>query len=407
MNTFTIPEPIAGDPELLSGFAAKYQKIAEALKSAAGELAKLANADMIVSLAINEVRAKANSAQADTLKVAQHYGGAASTYASYAAKLRDIQTRANHARATIAGFKGSADHAKKLRDAVVDQTKFLLPNQQTADDLQAANAQLAQYQNDYSRAMTMYSQAVADKAEAVHEAITKLEDATKVAGLTDSGWQAARAKARDLYEWSKTNLAPLLEKLRAVLKVIKDVVDIIAVIAAALKVNPKILGVIIAVDVGLSEYILNITVVLFFLGDASASDVISAVLDLAVVALVVIPGGKAAGKVIKSKLLTTIGEKVLKDGPSVAKDVLGTDANALGLGDVRFSDPFIDVTSPPWTAPVKPLSSETPQDPKQFAGSLVFDGVKAVPIVGGLIGGFADLVKDVKEMQRTFSGTGS
>lgn len=407
MSTFTIPDPLDGDPDTLARFAAKYRSISEALTSAASELGKLANTDLTVSLAIDEVKTKASAAQADTLKVASHYGGASSTYATYAAKLKDAQTRANHARAMIAGFKGSADHAKQARDSVVDQTKFTLPTQQSADDLLAANAIVARYQSDYNAAMGIYHQAVSDKEAAVRDAIAQLEDAAKVAGLTDSFFEASKAKGRDIYEWAKKNLAPLLEKLRAVLKVIKDIVDMVAVVASVLKI-PQLMFVVAMVDVAVSELIYNCTVVLFILGSASVADVISSGLDLALSALAVIPAGQAAGKAIKKAaketLLSKIGDKVLDKLPDVSKDVLGTDANAAGFDDMKLSDPFVDVTSPPWGAPAQVTVQESPQ---QFGGSLLMDGVQSVPVVGELFGDAVSLGTDANDMQQAFSATGS
>jgi hypothetical protein len=411
MSTFTIPDPLAGDPDTLARFAAKYHSISEALKSAAAELATLANTDMTISLAIDEVRSKASAAQADTLNVALHYGGASTTYATYASKLKDAQSRADHARATIAGFKGSADHAKQARDSVVDQTAFMLPNQQTADDLQAANAEFARYQNDYHSAMAIYNQAVSDKATAVRDAIAQLEDAAKAAGLTDSNFEAFKAQLRDAYEWAKKYLAPLLEKIRAVLKVVKDIVDLIAVVASVLKI-PQFAFVVAMVDLAVSELVFNCTAVLFFLGAASAGDVISAGLDMAVSVLAVIPAGQAAGVFIKSavkeafqsKVLTSVGNDLVNDGPGFAKDVLGTDSDALGGGNYTLPDPFVDVTSAPWGAQADPPSSETPQ---QFGGSLLFDGVKAIPVVGSAIGDISSLVTDIGDLKQVFSGTGS
>jgi hypothetical protein len=375
MSTFTIPEPIAGDPDSLIGFAAKYKQISAALQSAANELSTLANVDITVSLAVDGIRSRASDAYVEIIMVSQRYGGAAATYATYASKLRDAQHSANSARATIAGLKGSADHAKQTRDALIDQAKFTLPNQQTADDLSRANSALAPYQSEYATAMHQYNQAVSDKAVAVSAAIAQLEDAQKMAGRTDNFFEAGAAKAREAYDWAKKNLTPYLKAIRAMAKVLASIIDVIAMFVSI--VNPVVGRAIAGLSLALSALALLCSLSLYALGEGSIGAVIADSIGVAAAALnVLFPGALGVAKkammmplakqglrdfskAAVNKLGVPVTEKIVKKvvgdlarpaRRALMANVLGTAAQAIPGSGATIPDATADVTSDSWKA---------------------------------------------------------
>lgn len=374
MSTFTIPEPIAGDPDSLIGFAAKYKQISAALQSAANELSTLANVDITVSLAVDGIRSRASDAYVETIMVSQRYGGAAATYATYASKLRDAQHSANSARATIASLKGSADHATQTRDALIDQAKFTLPNQQTADDLSRANSALEPYQSEYATAMHQYNQAISDKAAAVSAAIAQLEDAQKMAGLTDNFFEAGAAKAREAYDWAKKNLTPYLKAIRAMAKVLASIIDVIAMFVSI--VNPVVGRAIAGLSLALSALALLCSLSLYALGEGSIGAVIADSIGVAAAAFsVLFPGAlgvakkammplakqglrdfsKAAVKKLGAPVTEKIVKKVVGDlargAPrALIANVLGTAVQAIPGSGATIPDATADVTSNSWKA---------------------------------------------------------
>lgn len=396
MSNFPIPEPLTGDPDTLSEFARKYHNLSEALKSAAAELATLANADITVSLAVDKIRAKAGDAYVDTMKVSQRYEDAASTYSTYAAKLRDAQQKAERARATVAGFKGSADHATKAREAIISQAMFSLPNQQTADDLNQANAALEPYNTEYAAAMQQYNLAVAEKADAVSAAISQLDDADKSSGLKDTVWQGIQAQARDAYDWLKANMTPLLKAIRAVAKIIASILDVVAFFVSI--VNPVVGRAIAAVSLALNALALLCSTILFLTGGGSIGDVIADTIGVAVAAIgVLLPLGGA------KSLLSPVTKKVAVDlgkdaGMDVAGNVAGTFVKALPGSSATYPDSKLDVTSRSWNEPpAAPMTSI-----EDGAGAGLEDIVQALPGADIVLSG-----KDLFDVVGSFSGTGS
>ncbi len=396
MSVFTIPDELAGEPDSLRDFAKKYQRISDALKAAASELANLANVDTTVSEAVDQVRTKARGAQADTLLVSEHYGTAAQTYATYATKLSEAQLRANQARAAIAALKGSADRATQTRDAAVDQAKFALPSQQMADELKQANANFAHYEGEYAAEMQRYNHAVSDKAAAVAEAISRLEDAEKASKLSDTWYQAVAAKARDVYDWAKKNLTPWLKAIRALAKVIASIIDVIAMFVSV--VNPVVGRAIAGISLALNALALLCSLTLYALGEGSIADVIVDTIGLAVSALgVLLPGaGKLVGKSLTSAVTNKFVGDLTKDAAkSFVVNVVGTAVEAIPGSAATSPDATADVTSGSWKAEAAaPITS-----PQDAAGAALEDVVSAIP--------GADVVFGVDDTWKTLTGTGS
>jgi hypothetical protein len=371
MSHFTIPEPLAGDPETLDVFAVKYRKISAALQSAAEELAKLANVDITVSLAVDKVREKASDAYVDTVKVSKRYGAAAATFSTYASQLRDAQEAANRARATIAGFKSSADHAQSARDAIANHAMFILPSQQTADELNQANAALGPFQSEYSVAMSKYNQAVADKASAVVDAMNQLEDASNVSGLKDEWYQALAAAGRDIVDWTVKNIVPILKTIKAIAKVISAILDALAFVLVF--INPLAALAIMAISFALSALVLICSIELYKRGRGSAADVITDGVGFALGALGLLtfnPAGKEIAKVVSRVVV----KDLVDDGAQkVVVNLLGTEADYSVAGSVTAAAPNSDVTSGPW-APMNPEGQKEKDVPtdlgKDFVGAI-------------------------------------
>jgi len=394
VTTFTVPPPLGGDPATITLFATKYGKIAAALVSAADELRSLANSDVSVGKSITAVKERALGAQSDTLKVAAHYSGASSTYATYAVSLRDAQQKAQSARQMILGFEADAMRHQQHHDSLVAEAQTGLASQETADALNLANSQLATFKSDYANAMSVYAGAVEDKRVAVQTAISQLADAAQVAGLVDSVFDVIKEGLHDLYQLAQKYLAPLLVKIRAVLKLIQAVLDTLSFIASFIPI-PIVKVVLAAAALAVSSLALQCSIVLFLLGKGTASQIIGDAIDMATSVLAVVtPAAKVVGSLMKGAL-EDAGKDAVK---SVATNVLGTDMDSALALTATLPDPFVDSTAPPWGE--SPVAGEQTVGSSDFKDELVRDFYKGLPGVN-IISAYQDNIVPA------FSGTGS
>ncbi|MEP6481211.1 MAG: hypothetical protein ABJA94_04300 [Rhodoglobus sp.] len=305
-----VPGPISGDPELIRRFATNYTATAEALRDAAKELRALANDSITISLAVDQVRDKANEAYSDTLKVAERYEGAGATYFAYQSALSAAQTHAQNAIHYIITNNDNARywrrHQKELQlEVLVDPSK--------ATDLVAANTKVNHYTSEYHQAIGQYNTAVEDKRRAVLQAVAGLNEASQRAGLNDNFFEAVQGAGEVLYDLAQKYLTPILQKLRAVLEIIKSIVDIISLIVTILAIFVPVLAPLAAAlaiaSIALSVGILLCSLALFSLGKETLGRVLGDTINVAASIITAKMGGA-----FKPGALTGFGASMAKVG---------------------------------------------------------------------------------------------
>jgi hypothetical protein len=276
--TDPIPAPLSGDPDTIQRFAQNYRDTANALRDAVSSLAELANENVTISLAVDEVREKATDAREATGKVATRYEGAADTYSAYRTSLADAQSRAEQARTAIDANNSSARYWRDRRRQLIAQS-VLAPSEEILEDLTEANERVSGFAAEFTAAMAVYNQAVQDKADAVANAIAGLDAAADAAGLNDGFFEAISGALQQLYELAQTYLAPLIEQLREILEFIKSIVDVLSFIVTILAIFIPALGPIAlaltVLSIALSAAIFLASVALFALGKESLGRVLS------------------------------------------------------------------------------------------------------------------------------------
>jgi len=282
----TVPATLPGNPELIAQFAARYDRMAEALNQAVEELTNLANEGVSISLAVDEVRDRAQESISTTRKVAIRYEGASQTLNSYQSALGDAIQSANAARDTINTNNPSAGYWRR-RERDLELQRLVDPTNNTLiEDLQEANRWVTEYDNDYLSAIQAYNNAVTARDNAVNSAIAGLNDAAESAGLNDNFWEAIEGTYDAFYDLAQKYLAPLVEILRDVLEVLKKIVDILALIVTVLAIFIPVLAPLAAaltvISLVLAAAILLCSLVLFALGKETLGRVIGDVIDLAV-----------------------------------------------------------------------------------------------------------------------------
>ena len=234
-----IPADIHANPHQVGVAASELSATGEALRDAARRLRTLANDELTVSLAIDEVRERARETVTTVDKVAGRYEDAGSALATYRSKLDDALGRLRAARAKI---DSNNDDSRWQRHRRWELERELQQNTIDADgsaELVRLTRTTNQYENSSATHQSYASTAREDIRTAALIAAGALDDAADTAGLNDGFWDAVGGVLQVAYEWSQENLGPILEIIRDVLKVLKSILDIIClIVTVAVDLHP-------------------------------------------------------------------------------------------------------------------------------------------------------------------------
>lgn len=300
-----VPDELTGDPDTVARFARAFDSTAEALRDAARELALVANENITISLAIDEVRDRAEEVVADTRRVADRYQGAADTFERYANDLRSAQERGNGARNDIITNNSNASYwrhrARELRFMV--QMGNVDPD--VLDDLELATRRANYYDDLYAGYIGTYGSARESREQAIIRAINGLHDAESASGLNDGLFDALLGDLGQLWDLVSKYLGPVLEVLRDVLELVKQIVDLLALIVTILSIFIPVLAPL-----------------------AAALGALSAVLGIAIFAasaLLFLMGRETLGRVLADGIMAVVGVVTSKLGVNGwAKESLGS-----------------------------------------------------------------------------------
>jgi len=284
-NYNVVPASLPGTPSTIASFADRYGRMAEALNEAVKELRILANENVSISLAVDEVRARAEESIDVTRRVALRYEGAGNTLNAYQASLAAAQAKANAARSTISSNNPRAAYWRNEEDRLTREILFNGSDPTLAADLLEASKWVAHYDGEFSDAMAKYHAAEADRDAAVNHAIAGLNDASEAAGLNDNFFEAIEGVFDVLYDLAQKYLAPLIEILRTAMEIVKQIVDILALIVSILAIFIPVLAPLAAaltvISLVLGALILLCSLVLFALGKETIGRVIGDAINFA------------------------------------------------------------------------------------------------------------------------------
>lgn len=274
-----IPDEIEGDPDTVEGFATAFSATAQALRDAARDLRAVANESITISLAIDEVREKADGIEADTDKVAERYEGAGTTFAAYATSLRGARALGNGARANMISNNEESRYWRHRERDLRLRVQLGASDAEVLADFEQARGLADQADQQYSTYLTQYRAAVEAKDAAVQAAIGGLDDAAKAAGLDDGFFDRVLGDLQQLWELVSEYVGPYLEVLREVLTILKKIVDALALIVTVLSLFFPALAAVAAALTAISAIIgvaiFAISALLFAMGRESLGRVLS------------------------------------------------------------------------------------------------------------------------------------
>lgn len=274
-----IPDEIEGDPDTVEGFATAFTSTAQALRDAARDLRAVANESITISLAIDEVREKADGIEADTDKVAERYEGAGTTFAAYATSLRGARALGNGARANMISNNEESRYWRHRERDLRLRVQLGASDAEVLADFEQARGLADQADRQYSTYLTQYRAAVEAKDAAVQAAIGGLDNAAKAAGLDDGFFDRVLGDLQQLWELVSEYIGPYLEVLREVLTILKKIVDALALIVTVLAIFFPMLAPIALALTALSAVIgiaiFAMSLLLFAMGRTSLGTVIA------------------------------------------------------------------------------------------------------------------------------------
>lgn len=274
-----VPDEIPGDEDTVQRFATTFTETANALRDAARELANLANENISISLAVDEVRQKADDVRGDVGRVADRYEGAGSTYATYASSLGTARSTGNGARADIISNNDNARYWRHRQRGLREQAQWGGGDEELLEDLETAASNAGEYDANYITYLGRYNGAVENKDNAVTAALSGIQDAEEAADLNDGFWDGVLGDLQLLWEQISKHLGPIIEILRNVLEIIKKIVDVLALIVSIASIFipalAPIAAALTAISAILAVAIFVCSAVLFLMGRESLGRVVA------------------------------------------------------------------------------------------------------------------------------------
>lgn len=381
--------PLPGDAVALAHYAKMYQKTAHELESATKSLRRIANHDVTISDAVDEIRAQAESAATATGAIHTRYVGTADALADYAVALDTAKSEADAAIRAHDGAHGDVARWAASRDDYImlaanaqgeERNDFLVRAARAEENVDIAKVALR-------AAESRYHDAVAKRDAAANVAIGRIDSAMSRSGLNDSFRDDLKGLGRHLAQFARTHLAPILEAIREVCSAVADALGwvtlVLLVASLALPFLAPLAGALALLGKVLVAAAALATLGLFLMGNESWGELLKSGLKLATQFL------PKAGEKFISKIGAKIANKLIPIAQNgvqwVVRDmtyegirgVLGKvegKVEGAGRGLVIDSIPGSDSTlygapesaaGPSWS---RPPSIEVPEiDPRAFA----------------------------------------
>jgi len=280
-----VPLPLPGEPEIVGAKARELSNTASALRTAISELRALASNDVTISKAVDEIREKADDVRENIGKIEDRYSGAASAMYAYRTDLSNAHTRADAARERVTDNNTDAAYWRRRLNQLTIEAQSGQSSPELLHDITEAKARVAGYAAEFTRAMTEYRGAEADRVAAVNAAIGALHDAAVTSGLNDNIFDYIALGSELMYEWAQEHLTPILQAIREIAELIKSIVDILSLIVTILAVFLPFLAPLAAAltiaSLALAAIILLSSLLLFALGKESLGRVLGDAIGLA------------------------------------------------------------------------------------------------------------------------------
>lgn len=424
----TVPADIHADPHQVGTAARELSATGQALRDAARRLRTLANDDLTVSLAIDEVRERARDTVTTVDKVAGRYEDAGSALATYRTKLDDALGRLRAARDTVDTNNDNSRYVRHRRWELERELRQGTIDSDGSTELITVTRRSNEYENSSVSAQARATTAREDIRTAALVAAAALDDAAETAGLNDGFWDAVGGVFQVVYEWAQENLGPILEIIRDVLKVLKSILDIICLIVTILSIFIPILAplaaALTAVSLILGGLILLCSLVLFALGRLSAGELLGDAIDFAAGIITSKLGGIkpsslagftsagraawAAGQEGAQYIALPVGQRALQVAGEMSRDALvNTNLNVLGNPFVQGWDATVDFAprdgGPAWGDPPAPPAFDT----SDYDPTPIFTRTADL-MTGGLVTPGFELVNNIQSLgDHTWNATAS
>ena len=421
-----IPADVHANPQQVGVAASELSATGEALRDAARRLRTLANNDLTVSLAVDEVRERARETVTTVDKVAGRYEDAGAALATYRSKLDDALGRLRAARAKIDSNNDESRWQRHRRWELERELQRGTIDPDGSAELVRLTRTTNQFENSSATQQSYASNAREDIRTAALVAAGALDDAAETAGLNDGFWDAVSGAFQAAYEWSQENLGPILEIIRDVLKVLKSILDVICLIVTILSIFIPILAplaaALTAVSLILGGLILLCSLCLFALGRLSAGQLLGDAIDFAAGLITAKLGGIkpsslsgftsagrtawAAGQEGAQYIALPVGQRAMEVVGGMSRDaVVNTNLIVLGHPFAQGWDATVDFAprdgGPAWGDPPTPA-----WDTSDFDATPLFTR-SADLLTGGLVTPIVETFTNSVELVDHWNATAS
>jgi hypothetical protein len=233
-------EALPGDPTSLERWSHSYGRIAESLAAATLGLRAVANDDVFISRAIDQVRADAEQAATIAAVIHIRYSGTITALITYAGELRDAQNEANNAIARYHSADVDQQDALARKDYAEEMSRTPGPEQvEWLQRMQVAERDLENLRHASDNAWSIYRDALERRDAAARRAMDAIEDSQVRANINDTVWDNVSGVARNYYEFMQS-LAPIIISMRDALETISSALSVCSLFLVALAPIPGV-----------------------------------------------------------------------------------------------------------------------------------------------------------------------
>jgi hypothetical protein len=381
---------IPGDPDALDSRVRILKAIAVSLGVASKDLRLVANADVVISLAVDEVRDDAREGAEDADDIYTRYAGTATALGDYSRVLRDIKERAAASANSYHQAQGDVDYWIAKRGEYEDNARTPGEDAEHWKRMEREADQEVDQARSRVRSAEHAFQGLLDELDvAAHLAADRIDDARRASGLDDNFIDEIEGAVRDFKKFADTYLVPILEAIHDVCKTVAEVLSIIALVLTLFSFIPGV-GVLAAalgtLSLVLSAVALIASALLLTLGKGSFTEFIKEAIGVAISVVVKFGAGKAISAITSKiglnaaqtvtgsatgisaaqntvnyrvaavfKGVADVGIDILKDGlKDVAKEVGAKLVEGIQLPDLT---PTLQIQLPSFNPPAPPFES--------------------------------------------------
>jgi uncharacterized protein with PQ loop repeat len=386
---------IPGDPDALDSRVRILKTIAVSLGVASKDLRVVANADLVISLAIDEVRDDARESADDANDIYIRYAGTAAALGDYSRELRRIKEAAAASAARFHEAQGDVDYWVAKRGDYEDHAKTPGEDAEHWRRMEREADQEVDEARGRVRASESSFQSLLDELDAAARlAADRIDSARRASRTDDNLIDEIEGAIRDFKKFADDYLVPILEAIQDVCKTVAEVLSIIALVLTLFSFIPGVGAIAAALgtlSLALSAVALLASALLLVLGHGNFTEFVKEAIGVAISVVLKFGASKAISAVTSKiglnmaqtvtgsatgvsaaqnainyrvaavfKGVADVGIDIFKDGLNdVAKEVGGKLVQGIELPDLSSS---FHIQLPSFNPPSPPLESSTVPD---------------------------------------------